>query len=217
MSSSAEADDGLWIPIGKLAERAGIKQPVMSRRINRLVQDGLLQTRPGRQGAKLVNVAQYDRVRAKTGDGVRILAASTSRASECGQDLADAPPDEATAKVLPFADRVLTQEQTKRVAYQAELARLDFEERQGKLISVDVVTESMAKLGEALVRSLDGYSTRADELAVAVGKDGVQGARMVTRAHTREVRRVFAAELRRMIEEGVANATTVQPESSQNE
>ncbi len=192
------SDDFLWVPIGELARRAGIAQPVMSRRIARLVQDGLLETRAGRQGAKLVNIAAYDRVRARTSDGIKSLAAASARTMPSVHipplDASQLAFGEAPAKADPN-EKILSQEQARRVSYQAELARLDLEERLGKLVPINGVVSAAQICGDTIIRALDVYVQRAEEIAAAVAKDGVAGARGVAKQHTIEVRRAIAAAM----------------------
>ncbi len=73
--------------------------------------------------------------------------------------------------------RGLAFEQARRVGYQAELARLDLEERTRKLLPVAEVRDATTACAERLVHSWEQLSLRAEENAAAVAKDGVAGAR----------------------------------------
>jgi len=149
MTSTAELDD-FWIGINELARQKGIAPSVMSRRITKLEAQGLLQTRLGPRSSKLVNLVAYDRVRSETRDAIR----------ESVQDRESlvAPPERA-----PFVagsssdpnDKSLAREQARRMSYQAELSRLDLEERLGKLVSVEDVSAAMSECAEAIVRGLE--------------------------------------------------------------
>lgn len=197
MSSAEASDNSLWISINQLAQRAGISTPVMSRRIKHLEEQGLIETRPGRQGAKLVNIAAYDRIRGKTIDGVRAVNARASR----GADVAFG----AVGGLSPDPEeKVLSREQARRVSYQAELARLDLEERLGKVVPIDGVRDAIAKCAEKIVSAFESVPGKADELAAAVGKDGIQGARIFLKTYKGELRRAVAAALRSLAEEGLA-------------
>ncbi len=190
MPSDAEAL--LWISISELAKRAGIAQPGMSKRINRLVSKGLLEIRLGPQGAKLINIVAYDRLRARTADGIRSLAIASTRNS--------APPAIPRSENLDpddsqLGDPSLAKEQARRVGYQAELAKLDLQERLKELLPAEEVQKAFEVFGEKSIRALERFLSYSDEIATAVGKDGSQGARTVLKKAVHEVRKALAADI----------------------
>ncbi|WOJ90457.1 hypothetical protein RZS28_03945 [Methylocapsa polymorpha] len=199
MTSTAELDD-FWIGINELARQKGIAASVMSRRITKLEAQGLLETRLGPRNSKLVNLVAYDRIRSETRDAIR----------EGVQDRESlvAPPD----RMAPFAasagadpnDKSLAREQARRMSYQAELSRLDLEERLGKLIAVEDVSAAMSECAEAIVRGLEQLPSRADEIAAAVGREGPHGARTLMKSMVLDVRKALEREMRRIFEESVA-------------
>lgn len=161
---------GLWLTITELAERAGLGKPAVSERVARLERAGHLRTRPGRGRSKLVNAAEYDRAVGQVADLGRTQGALTRR----GADPEAAPPPPAAESGEP----VYTREQARNMAYKAELARLELEERQGKIVSVDIVRAAALRAGEEIVRVLDRLPQAADELAVALTKEGPHGVRL---------------------------------------
>jgi hypothetical protein len=133
--------------------------------VARLVDAGKLEVRPGKGKTKLINVAAYDRAVGETTDLSKEQGAAT-KAAMAGDSGASRDP-------------TFTQHQATRAGYEAELKRLDLEERLGKLRSVEDVEASAIKCGEAVVRIVEDKILRAEELAAAVAKDGVNGARRI--------------------------------------
>ncbi len=191
LSDTPDAEALLWISISELAKRAGIAQPGMSKRINRLVSQGLLEIRLGPQGAKLVNIVAYDRLRARTADGIRSIAAASTRNSAPAIPRSEnLDPDESQPN-----DPSLAKEQARRVGYQAELAKLDLQERLKQLLPAEDVEKAFEVLGEKSIRALEHFLSYSDEIATAVGKDGSQGARTVLKKAVHEVRKALAADI----------------------
>jgi len=199
MTSTAELDD-FWIGINELARQKGIAPSVMSRRITKLEAQGLLETRLGPRNSKLVNLVAYDRIRSETRDAIR----------ESVQDRESlvAPPERVpSAAGSDPNDKSLAREQARRMSYQAELSRLDLEERLGKLIAVEDVSAAMSECAEAIVRGLEQLPSRADEIAAAVGREGPHGARTLMKSMVLDVRKALEREMRRIFEEsGAAHA-----------
>lgn len=176
---------GVWLSVSDLAQAKGVSKQAVAKRVSRFEALGESLTRPGDRGTKLVNVAAYDRLVGETGDIFRTQA-PTPRAPAQLPDDSDADP----------ARSSLASEQARRVSYQAELSRLDLEERLGKLVPVSEVVEAMTKSARAIVRAVDLLPTRADDLAAAVAKDGSTGARRVLRDMARDLRMTLEREMR---------------------
>ena len=156
--------EGLWMSFSALALQKNVTKQTISERVSRLAADGKLEIRPGKGKSKLVNLAEYDRVTGETTD----LSRQQGARSKIGDDAAPAS-----------RDPTFTQHQATRAGYEAELKRLDLEERLGRLRSVEEIEASAIKCGEAVVRIVDDKVLRAEELAAAVAKDGVVGARRI--------------------------------------
>jgi DNA-binding MarR family transcriptional regulator len=188
---SAATVEGLWRTISELARAKGITKGPLSRRVTRLEECGLLTTRPGERGTKLVNVAEFDRVAGETKDAVRELNGRTGKAVQ-----------EDPAALVP-GDPILSREQARRAAYEADLKKLDLDERLGKLLPIEGVQAAAARMAEGLVRVIDQFPTRADEIAAAVAKNGTVGARDCLRAMARDLRNKLASEARLLEAEGL--------------
>lgn len=196
--------DGLWVSVSDLAARKGVTKQTIAEKVARLEAQGLLSTRPGKGRAKLVNLAEFDRAIGETGDAIREMAAASARPSAAPMPVA---PD--------GADPILAKEQARRVAYQADLAKLDLDERLGKLLPVEHVTAAMVRCAEALTRTLEQMPTRADDLAAAVAKEGVTGARAFLRAMARDMRALLAREMRLL--EATPDNSDQEPEPERDE
>ncbi|MBB6308921.1 DUF1441 family protein [Xanthobacter tagetidis] len=160
--NNGAAADGLWVAVSELARQKSIDKAAMSRRIARFEAEGLLSTRPGPRGAKLINVAAYERVAGEHLDATKELAAHTAAANR----------GEAAS-----SDPVLSREQARRVAYQADIARLDLGERTRRLVPVDRVEEEAARLVEPIVKALDRLPSHAEAIVSAHNESGQQGVR----------------------------------------
>lgn len=181
----------LWVPIAELARMKGVSKQAISKKVERYASQGLVETRPGERGAKLVSPAQYDRADGKAGDAIRTLA--------------QAP------QAKGIDDPILAREQARRVQYQADIAKLDLDERLGKLLPVEEVTTAMARCAEALTRAIDQLPSRADDLSAAVAREGALGARTFLKGIARELRAALAKEMR-LLEADGANEETERTE-----
>ncbi len=70
-NSAPSPDTELWLSQTELAEMKGVTRQTIWEKVTRLEQDGLLATRPGPHGTKLVPVAEYDRLVGETTDFAR--------------------------------------------------------------------------------------------------------------------------------------------------
>ena len=157
-----QVDNGLWLSVSELARQRNRDKGSMSRRVARLEEQGLLTTRLDGK-TKLVNAAEFDKAVGQAGDAIKEQAAKP--AEDSGG---------------------LSAEQTKRTAYLAELARLDLEERQGKLVPVADLTAAMVRCAEKLARLADGIVGMSDDPAV----------RTQLRDKVREFRQLLADEMK---------------------
>ena len=174
---SNDLDAGLWLSISEIARLKGRSRQAVAKRVASLVAGGLLDTRPGEAGTKLVNLAQFDRAVGDTGDAFKEGAAETR--GEIESD--DAP-----------ASPALRDHQARAAQYTADLKFLDLEERLGRLVPVAEVKEASTKLGETVVRVIERLPTFAETVAAAAIKDGAQGARGALKEIARQLRTEIA-------------------------
>ena len=170
---------GLWLSISALAKLRGVSKQAISKRAERLHAQGLLSRRDGPRSTVLINVAEFDRAVGDTTD----LARATTHA--------DAPAPKKEGAALVYSD-----EQARRVAYLADIAKLDLDERLGKLAPIDAIEAAMVRCAEAMVRIIDQLPARADDLAIAVAAEGAPGARAALKGFARDLRETLARELK---------------------
>lgn len=183
MQPDEPTTDGIWLSVSELAAAKGISRQSMHERIRRLEAQNLLTPRlSGRN--KLVSLAQFDHVSRETTDLVR-------QSNGSAKPLPDT--DTATTKALSYS-------QARKAEYDADIKKMELEERQGKLIRVEVITDAMTRCAEALVREIEQIPTKADDLATAVAKNGTQGARGLLKLLARDLRENLARNLRILTE-----------------
>lgn len=187
--SGAEAQaEGLWLSISDLAARKGVAKQTIAERVTRFEAQGLLTSRPGRGRAKLVNLAEYDRVAGETTDLGREQGAATRRGATAAPS---AWPPTSTG-----TDPVYTQEQARKMAYSADREKIALGEDLERLVPVDLLRDEVLSVFAPIVARLDRLDGRADEVAAAVARDGGAGARAWLKA--------FKVELRNHIADGFA-------------
>jgi biotin operon repressor len=184
---------GLWLSISEIARQKGKSRQAVAKRVDALVEAGMLETKPGDNGTKLVNLAQYDRAVGETGDAFKEAGAETK---------AEADTDTPTSPAL-------RDHQSRAAQYSADLKYLDLEERLGRLVPVDEAKEGGAKIGEAVVRIVGRLPTFAESLTAVAIKDGVPATRAMLKEIDRELRSAIAAALRDIV--GAAVPATIEP------
>jgi biotin operon repressor len=185
---------GLWLSISDIARERGKSRQAIAKRVDSLVADGKLDTRPGPNGTKLVNLAQFDRAVGETGDAFKEAAAETRAEAEV-----DATP----------TSPVLRDHQSRAAQYTADLKFLDLEERLARLVPVDEAKNGGVLIGEAVVRILGRLSTYAEGMTAIAVKDGVQGARGMFKEIERELRVAIAESIGEIVRAAVPS--TVEP------
>jgi DNA-binding MarR family transcriptional regulator len=196
MVKGSDNDEGLWLNISDLARLRGITKGPLSRRVTRLEENGLITTKVGERGQKLVNVAEFDLAAERTVDAIRAQNGLKGRKRSAPiADKALAPPmGDGENEFSP----ILAHEQARRVAYMADLAKLRRDEKLGTLLPTEKIAEAAAQCAEALNRIIDQLPGRADEIASAVAKDGESGVRNFLRSVVRDMRERLADEMQRL-------------------
>ena len=182
------ADAG-WVSVSELARLKGLSKAAVSERVARFIRGGQLSTKPSKGKAKLVNLAAFDRVAGETTDLAKAAGHATRK-----QTAASAPSPSLPPGADPLAP-IYTAEQARHMAYKAESARLDLEERQGKIVAIAAVEQAVTAAAEALARAIEQLPTLADDIAAAVAQSGASGARTLLKAKARETRELMAREL----------------------
>lgn len=181
--------DGLWVTITELAQRKGLGKPAVSERVARFEAQGLLTTRPGKGKAKLVNLAEFDRVAGETTDLGREQGAATRRSIV------------SPAGAGPGTDPVYTQEQARKMAYAADREKIALGTDLDLLVPVDRLRDEVLRLMAPIVARLDRIEGRADDVSAAVARNGSSGARAWLKAFKVELRNDIADALAAFIAE----------------
>ncbi|MGA3304367.1 MAG: helix-turn-helix domain-containing protein [Methylovirgula sp.] len=178
--TALDQSEGLWLSVSDIARRKGISKAALSRRVSRLEGDGLLETRAGPRGAKLVNLAALDRVRNETTDLARA-------ANGIGFRQRQHPNDPAF---------IYTHEQARRSAYDADLKKLELDEKLGKLLLVEDVAAAVTATGERIVHVLNSLPSRADEIMAFASRGDLPALTQLLRKIVFDIRSAMADEMR---------------------
>ncbi|WP_157182374.1 hypothetical protein [Methylobacterium sp. WSM2598] len=103
-----------------------------------------------------MNLAEYDKLTGQVADLAREQGAATRRAAE------EEPESNAAA---------YTRENARRVAYQADLAHLELQERLGQLVRVDSLRPAIQRAAASTAKILDGLVQEADTLRAVCARD----------------------------------------------
>jgi DNA-binding IscR family transcriptional regulator len=190
---------GLWLSVSEIARQKDKSRQAIAKRVDSLVEAGLIETRAGPGGTKLVNLAQYDRAVGEVGDAFKEAAAET-RAAEAGAGGA-AGVDPTTARKRDH--------QARSEQYTADLKFLDLEERLKRLVPIEEAKDGGVKIGEAVVSIMSRLPTYAEAMTAVAVKDGVQGARGLFKDIERELRAEIAKALAKIA--GDASPSSVEP------
>lgn len=168
--------------ISDLAEAKGLGRSAVSERVLRLEKQGLITTRPGKGKQKLVNLAEFDRVIGQVADLGREQGAATKRGA--GDDDGGG------------ASSAYTREQARRMAYLAEMARLDLDERKGELVKVSELRPVITAAGEATAKAIDSLLFDEDEIRRAAQGEDEMALRSTLKAIARRIRTEALQNLR---------------------
>lgn len=121
------------------------------------------------------------------------LGASRVRINEPAQQggFVDPPP----ANDFGGVSSGLTKARTASEVYRAKLAELEFNEKVGRLLPIEDVTQAMARAAEVVVRELEQMAAFADDFAAAFTRGGVVALRAEIKAKVRGVRVALAESL----------------------
>jgi DNA-binding MarR family transcriptional regulator len=178
--------EGYWLSVSELARQRGVDKAAISRRAKRYEAQGLLTPRAGKGGVKMINVAEFDRAAGEATDAVRALNGAGGGA-------------QATQVAAVPGDPILAREQARRASYDADLKKLELQERLGELVPAKDVQEAIVALSENFVRALDQMPSRAEEGFAEATKGGVAGFRAFLRALANGVRDTLERDLEALV------------------
>ncbi len=179
-----EPNEGLWLSIAEVAKLKDVSRQGVHERVQRLEARGLISTRPGPGRTRLVNLAEYDAAVKETTDLVRSQngGGATVQWPRSGSD-----------------SKILAHEQARRASYDADLKKLDLEQRRGELVAVAAVRDAAIQCGGVMVQLFDRLPSYADEIAAAVAKDGASGVRQFLKQLAHSMRGRAAHEFEKMV------------------
>jgi DNA-binding transcriptional ArsR family regulator len=180
MNTSESSDNADEVSITELAALEGLTIPAVAQRVQKFERDGLIETKRVR-GRKLVNVAEYRRVRAETMDYRRTQAAATKRAQADG---------------VPTSH---SEAQTLKLHLDVEMKALELERRRGGLVAIDGpqgINAALATAAGSILSALELLPTRAPEIVSAARKDdGPLAVRALLKTFIHDVREIIAKEM----------------------
>ncbi|MCH4560346.1 MarR family transcriptional regulator [Mesorhizobium jarvisii] len=174
-------ESGLWLTLAEVARRRGVSRAAISKRVKRLVAQGSIQTRPGPGDSVLVELAAFDLATNETTPIDEPAQAVTQHFRRSSKPQG------------PAADKV---------RYEAQLRRLDYEERVKKLVPIKHVEDAMVRAGEVIVRAIDLSNFAGDLMAAA--REGEPAVRRKLREIGDRIRRQAAEALVLLATEGKA-------------
>ena len=178
--------DGFWLSVTELARQRGVDKAAISRRAKRYEAQGLLTPRAGKGGVKMINVAEFNRAAGEATDAVRAL--NGAGGGQMASPAAAAP-----------GDPILAREQARRASYDADLKKLELQERLGELVPAKDVQEAIVVLSENFVRALDQMPSRAEEGFAEATKGGVAGLRVFIRSLANGARDTVERDLKTLV------------------
>lgn len=149
--------------ISQLADRERISKQAVSKKVKQLVGLGLRVQFDKKGRIEAVDVDDYDRLRAKTDN--------PSKAQAPGRG--PKKPKSSSAKGDSYHEALRT-----KTWAQSERLRLDLAVRKGELIEVSALTDAIGKCAAQIVTIVDRLPHAADDLAVAVAREGVHALRV---------------------------------------
>lgn len=173
------SSEGLWLPIAELAELKGKTRQTVWEKVSRLEADGLLTTKRGQGGSRLVNVAEYDRAVNETTDFAREQAAETVRLN----------------READWGDTRLRDANRRKVEYEAALKSIELKKAVGALVEITQMNEVIAEVGEEIKKPLEQVLLRADEITAAASSGGAVAVRTKLREIIFAVRTEIAEAL----------------------
>ncbi|MCQ0986413.1 hypothetical protein [Jiella marina] len=170
---------------------------VSKQAVGKMVSSGKIPTVAGPQGRKLIDPAEAD-----------FRLGENRERIDVGRDYPDAPPpqasaiggeiakDGARAQVGPSSSSGLTAAKTVTEEYRSKIAKLEFEERMGRLLPLEDVQRAMERCAESMLRGIDQLPTKADDIATAFSRSGVAGVRDALKVMARDLKTNLSENMR---------------------
>lgn len=165
-----------------VAERDRVTKQAVTKLVRRLVEEhGLPVERDGRDRVIRFSLPHYDNLRHQFASSEKVSTARTERPAPHSE-----MPDSSTSR-----DEALRQEAWLKVARE----KLRQQEEIGQLVRADRMRQALTSSGRDIQNVVSRLQNRADEMAIAVSKEGVHGLRVLLRQISAELNAEIAAKL----------------------
>jgi hypothetical protein len=174
----------MW-SIGQIAERDGISKQAVAKTVSKLITEhGIPVTRDTRGRVALLSLAHYDHHRGFFSNSAKLVAPVVEKGATSPAIGNEQSRDEALRQQAWLA---LDRERIKHKVEALELVRADKQ------------AEALKMAGRAIQAEVSRLHIRADDVAIAVSKEGVHGARMLLRKISVEINTKIADALDRLV------------------
>jgi hypothetical protein len=171
--NGANAPDAVMWTIAQVAARDGVSRPTVSVRVKRFrEQHGLHVETDGQGHVARLNVAQYDALRGRYDDPTKAQQRT---------------PDPKRSDHESYDEAI-----RQKTWLDAEKRRLEVDELKGRLVDAAVFAATLDKIAARFKDLVAMFEESADDIAVAVGRDGGRGARAECKRIGFEIATVFA-------------------------
>lgn len=192
--TTGNVDGGLRLSVSELASLKGVTKQAISKRLTRMVEQQLIGTQ--RRGREItVSLAEWDKVAGEITDPAKLIGAETSAQLRGGGRRIEDETAKNLADPNAKADPTYTQQLTRKAQFEADLKEMELKRQRGELLAIEDVRKAMEYCAELMVRDIDQLANFAEEVAAAVSKSGVPGAREILKAKSRALRERLAASM----------------------
>jgi len=175
--------DNIMVAPAHVADRDGVTKQAVTKLVRELVEkSGLPVERDGRGRIVRFSLAHFDHHREKFSSSEKVTAARSGSAKS-------AKPAELV--VANSRDEALRQEAWLKVGRE----RLRQQELAGNLVRADLLVEALAKAGREIQSMIARLPNSADDLSIAVSKEGAHGLRVALRETAFEMNTKIASVL----------------------
>lgn len=191
MGANVDSTVVMWSP-GQIAERDGVSKQAVSKTLAKLLKDhdDIPTERDGRGRVMRVSLAHYDHHRGFFGNSAQ------SQAPKAGSHA-----DEPIGRPGTSRDEAMRQQ----AWLNLQREKLRHAEEMKQLVRADKLADALANAGRTIQSEVNRLHNRADDIALAVSKEGTSGARMVLRK--------VSAEINTRIADALAEISSGAPES----
>ena len=190
-------DETVMVAPGEVASRDGVTKQAVTKLVRRFVEEHDLPVeRDGRGRIVRFSLAHYDHFRGEFASSEKVAAARKERAP--------APP----ANSSTSRDEALRQEAWLKVTRE----KLRRQEEIGQLIRADRTREALIVCGREIQSSIARLQNRADDMALAVSREGAHGLRVLLRQIAFELNSEIADRLGKIVDDAAEHDDLLEDE-----